>query len=42
MDVIMLFDQNLLAKQQNDIHMITLRNTWQNVKLSRMVRCSYK
>ena len=44
MDVILLFDQYLLAKQQNDINFIWLHyEIHDSVKtLSRIVRYSYK
>ena len=44
MDVILLFDQYLLAKQQNDIHSVWLHyGIHDKMKtVSRMVRCSYK
>ena len=44
MDVILLFDQYLLAKQQNGTHIIRLHyGIHDKMKtVSRMVRCSYK
>ena len=44
MDVILLFDQYLLAKQQNDTHIIWLNDGIHDKirTLSRLVRCSYK
>ena len=44
MDAILLFEQYLLAKQQNDIHSVWLHyGIHDKMKtVSRMVRCSYK
>ena len=43
-DVILLFDQYLMVKQQNDTHIIWLHyGIHDKIRtLSRMVRCSYK